>query len=433
MATERVEIEGHIIDSLLLAKVLDVILASGADYRMTDVTIGRTSTDTSRAELELVAPDDDTLAALLQELQVHGANRVAVGDVELVAADADGVLPRGFYATTNLATHVRVRGRWLEVVDPEMDCALVVDHDERAPDEGGAEGGVGGGDRADDRAGAEAGGDGGVARTVPMHRVRRGDQVVVGTEGVRVEAPAKPRSGRGAEGGFEVSGERPTGLLVAEVADRLRRAHEAGGRVLVVCGPAVVHTGGGVDLAGLVRSGWVDVVVTGNAFAAYDIEAGVLGTWSRLPSTVFPQEGHAEGHANHLRVVNEVRRRGSLTAAVADGFVPAGVVYECVRAGVGLVVAGSVRDEAPLPGTHTDVLAAMDAVRAEVGGVVVALVLATRLHGAAATRVLPARVDTYCVDISRATVARLGERRQVRGIVTDVGLFLRLLREQLSP
>ena len=208
MPRETVEVEGHIIDSLILAKVLDVILDAGADYRMVEVEIGRTNVDASRARLEVDAPDDDTLARLLVELQVHGANRVAQSDATVVVADQAGVLPAGFYSTTNLPTAVRLSGRWVEVENPEMDCALVA-----LPD--------------------------GRVRTVPMHRVAVGDQVVVGDEGVRVTAPEKPRGSSPFE--FmtsDVSSEKPKDVLVARVAERVRVARAAGGKVLAVCGPA---------------------------------------------------------------------------------------------------------------------------------------------------------------------------------------------------
>ena len=166
MASEVVEIEGHIIDSLILAKVMDVILGAGADYRVLDVEIGKSNVDTSRARIEVIADTEDALASLLVELQVHGANRAHMGEAELVGADADGVLPPGFYATTNLPTRVRLGGRWLEVENPEMDCALVVRSVDRA---------------APSRESAAEDGPGWRVRTVPMHRVRAGDLVVVGS------------------------------------------------------------------------------------------------------------------------------------------------------------------------------------------------------------------------------------------------------------
>jgi lysine-ketoglutarate reductase/saccharopine dehydrogenase-like protein (TIGR00300 family) len=401
MPTELVELSGHIIDSLILAKVLDTILDAGADYRIVEVSIGKTNLDPSRARIEVTAADPEALARLLEELQVHGANRLDQAEARLEAAPADGVLPSGFYATTNLPTEVRVGGRWLTVENPEMDCALVV--------------------------------SGGRARTVPMHRVRAGDPVVVGFEGVRVTAPEKPRGASPFE--FmtsEVSSEKPKAVLVARVAERIRAAKARGGRVLAVCGPAVVHTGAAGDLARLVRAGWVDVLFAGNGFATHDIEAAVLGT--SLGVSVKEGTPTEHGHANHLRVINEVRRRGSIAAAVADGYVTGGVMYECVRAGVPFVLAGSVRDDGPLPDVITDVVAAADAMRAQLTGVAVALMLASTLHAIATGNLLPSWVETYCVDINPAVVTKLADRgsHQALGLVTDVGLFLRDLVEHLG-
>ncbi|MDQ3980815.1 MAG: TIGR00300 family protein [Actinomycetota bacterium] len=402
MTTELVEVGGHIIDSLILAKVLDVILDAGADYRIVDVEIGRTSTDPSRARLEVRADDEETLDRLLTELQVHGANRVDQSDADTAPATQDGVLPEGFYSTTNLPTQVRLNGRWLDVENPEMDCALVVLDGERV-------------------------------RTQPMHRVKVGDRIVVGREGVRVQALERPRGATPFE--FmtsDVSSEKPKDRLVAEVADRIRAAKAAGGRVLAVCGPAVVHTGAGPYLAQLVRAGWVDVLFAGNGFAAHDIESNVLGT--SLGVSLNEQAPTEGGHSNHLRVINEVRRRGSIAAAVADGYLKGGVMYECVTRGVPFVLGGSVRDDGPLPDVYTDVVQAADAMRALLPGVSVALMLASTLHAIATGNLLPAGVETYCVDINQAVVTKLADRgsHQALGIVTDVGLFLHTLAERLA-
>ncbi|MGH2687155.1 MAG: TIGR00300 family protein [Actinomycetota bacterium] len=400
MPSEIVEVEGHIIDSLILAKVLDVILDAGADYRMVDVDIGRTNSDVSKARIEVVHDDEELLVRLLDDLQVHGANRTEQVDATLEAAEVDGVLPAGFYSTTNLPTEIRVDGRWLAVAHPEMDCAVVVDGDN--------------------------------ARTVPMHRARAGDEVVVGKLGVRVHALARPRGPNPFEFmASEVSSEKPKGLLVARVADRIRRCRDAGGRILAVCGPAVVHTGAAPDVARLVREGWIDVLFAGNGFATHDIESNVLGT----SLGVSVEEGVATegGHSNHLRVVNEVRRRGSIAAAVADGFITGGVMYECVQRGVPFVLGGSIRDDGPLPDVHTDVVEAADAMRDNIEGVAVAMMLASTLHAIATGNILPAGVETYCVDINQAVVTKLADRgsHQALGIVTDVGLFTRDLAEQL--
>jgi lysine-ketoglutarate reductase/saccharopine dehydrogenase-like protein (TIGR00300 family) len=401
MPSEVVEVEGHIIDSLILAKVLDAVVEAGADYRMVDVTIGRTNVDPSRARIEIVVDDDDVLSTLLAELQLHGANRVTTHDASLVAADTEGVLPEAFYATTNLPTEVRVAGHWVAVENPEMDCAIVVRDDGRI-------------------------------RTEPMHRVHAGDAVVVGQDGVRVHPLERPRGASPFEFmASEVSSEKPKELLVGEVATRVRACKDAGGRVLAVCGPAVIHTGAGPDLAQLVREGWVDVLFAGNGFAAHDIESSVLGT----SLGVLLGEGRPieHGHSNHLRVINEVRRRGSIAAAVHDGYITGGVMYECVRRDVPFVLGGSVRDDGPLPDVHTDVVRAADAMRALVPGVAVALMLASTLHAIATGNILPAGVETYCVDINQAVVTKLADRgsHQALGIVTDVGLFLGMLAERL--
>jgi len=400
-AREIVEVEGHIIDSLILAKVLDTILGAGADYRMLDVDIGRTNVDPSRVRLELTAPDEDVLAALVAELQIHGANPLAQTDASLETADVDGVLPEGFYATTNLPTQVRLGGHWVEVDNPEMDCALVVRPDGRV-------------------------------RTVPMHRVRAGDPVVVGRAGVRVQPLDRPRGAGPFEFmGSDVSSEKPKEQLVARVAARIKAAKATGGRVLAVCGPAIVHTGAGPAVAELVRAGFIDVVFAGNGFATHDIEAHVLGTSLGVPVGEKPAiEG---AHSNHLRVINEIRRRGSIAAAVADGYVTGGVMYECVSHGVPFVLGGSVRDDGPLPDVYTDVVEAADAMRAQLPGVAVALMLASTLHAIATGNLLPAGVETYCVDINQAVVTKLADRgsHQALGIVTDVGLFLDTLARQL--
>jgi lysine-ketoglutarate reductase/saccharopine dehydrogenase-like protein (TIGR00300 family) len=400
MATETVELEGHIVDSLLLAKVLDLILESGADYTITSFELGRTNIDPSRALLAVSMEDDAALDALLEQLQVHGANRTGDGDAVLVTCDVDGVLPAGFYSTTNLATDVRIDGRWRPVENPEMDCGLVVHEDS--------------------------------VRTLPMHRVRAGDSVVVGFEGVRVHAPERARDVRNFEFmNSDISSEKPKALLIEQVADRIRSAKDRGGKLLAVCGPAVVHTGGAPDVARLVREGWIDVLFAGNGFATHDMESNVLGT--SLGVSVVEGTPVEHGHSNHLRVINEVRRHGSIANAVDAGFVTGGVMYECVRRDVPFVLGGSVRDDGPLPDTIADVVAAADAMREHVAGVAVALMLASTLHAIATGNLLPAGVETFCVDINQAVVTKLADRgsHQALGIVTDVGLFVHQLADAL--
>jgi lysine-ketoglutarate reductase/saccharopine dehydrogenase-like protein (TIGR00300 family) len=399
MATETIELTGHIVDSLLLAKVLDAIVDAGVPYELVDVQIGRTNVDTSSARIELEGTQEE-LDRLVDDLQVHGVNRLSSGTTTLVSAERDGVLPTGFYSSTNLATEVLVEGRWRTVENPEMDCGLVVS-----------------GDRV---------------RTVPMHRVRAGDRIVVGSGGVRVHAPSRQRGPTLFEFmSSEVSSEKPKALIVAQVAQRIRAARDRGGKVLVVCGPAVVHTGGAPDVARLIEGGWIDVLFAGNGFAAHDIESNVMGT--SLGVSVAEGTLTEGGHSNHLRVINEVRRHGSIAAAVDAGYITGGAMAACVRQAVPFVLGGSIRDDGPLPDVLADTTAAADAMRAEIPGVVVAIMLASTLHAIAAGNCLPADVETFCVDINPAVVTKLADRgsHQALGIVTDVGPFVAHLADLL--
>ncbi len=405
--SETYELEGHIVDSLLLAKVLDEVLEAGADYLLETVDIGRTATDTSRVVIEITAEDDDHLLRLAEQLQVHGVNPTSPTDAVLEAAAANGVLPTGFHSTTNLASEVRLDGHWLPVVNPEMDCGLLV---EPTPD------------------GATP-----VVRTVPMHRVHAGDRIVMGGDGVRVHAPRKPKGASSFEFmDSDVSSEKPKGLQVDALVERLQQAKDAKEKVLVVCGPAVVHTGGAPEVARLVRAGWVDVLFAGNGFATHDIESNVLGT--SLGVSVTSGAGTEGGHSNHLRVINEIRGHGSIAAAVDAGYIQGGVMYELTKRGLPFVLGGSIRDDGPLPDTMTDVVAAADRMRELVAGVGVSLMLATTLHAIATGNILPGAVDTWCIDINQAVVTKLADRgsHQARGIVTDVGPFLRQLADALG-
>ncbi len=346
--------------------------------------------------------DEAALAALLEGLQVHGVNVESDENAELVEADQDGVLPEGFYSTTNFVTVVRLDGRWVTVERPEMDCAIVVTSRNAR------------------------------AWTVPMHRVSAGDRVVVGMRGVRVERPVVSWSG--GEFGFmssDVSSEKPKGLMVERLAATIRKARQRDGAVLAVCGPAVVHTGAAPAVATMVKEGWIQVLFAGNGFATHDIESSVLGTSLGIPLSGDAPSEHR--HANHLRVINNVRRFGSIRAAVEAGWLRSGVLFECVRAGVPFVLGGSVHDDGPLPDVITDTVAAADAMRDELPGVEVALMLASTLHAIATGNLLPAPVETFCVDINQAVLTKLADRgtHQALGVVTDVGLFATELADVL--
>jgi lysine-ketoglutarate reductase/saccharopine dehydrogenase-like protein (TIGR00300 family) len=405
-AMETFVLEGHIIDSLILPKVFDLVLESGSDYELVDMAMGRSPTDTSRAVIEVTAADDAALATLAEQLQVQGANPLHTGDAVTEPAPAAGVAPAGFCATTNLVTEVRLDGHWVPADRAEMDCVLVVDPSDDGPP---------------------------AVRTTPLHRLAPGDAVVVGATGVRVLTPPRARTLAGFEFmDSDVSTEKPKATQLRALAERLRRARADGAPVLAVCGPAVIHTGGGPALARMVRDGWVQILFAGNGFATHDIESAVLGT--SLGVSVTSGAGTEGGHSNHLRVINEVRRHGSIAAAVASGWLTDGVMHACVQAGVPFVLGGSVRDDGPLPDTITDVVAVADRMRELVDGVRVALMLASTLHAVATGNVLPAAVETYCIDINPAVVTKLSDRgsHQASGIVTDAGSFLAQLADELG-
>jgi lysine-ketoglutarate reductase/saccharopine dehydrogenase-like protein (TIGR00300 family) len=408
---EEVELAGHIIDSLILPKILDEILTHGGSYELKDIRIGQRQADPSYARIEVRAPDEATLAEILEVIHDHGATPVAAQDCQWQLADMDGAFPENFYSTTSFRTQVRLDGEWVDVQDIEMDCGIVID----SPPLQGGVGGV-------------------RARTIPMVHVRKGDKIVVGREGLRV-FPAESAVKRNLFEfmGSPVSSEKPKGVTVREIAATMRRTKEAGQKILAVLGPAVVHTGGSEHLCELIRPGFIDIIFAGNALATHDIEQALYGTSLGVSlDRGLPAE---EGHEHHLRAINTIRRAGSIKAAVEKGILKSGIMYECVKHQVPFVLGGSIRDDGPLPDVITDVLVAQDKMREYVrAGVGFCLMIATALHSIATGNMLPAWVKVACVDINPATVTKLTDRGSIQtvGIVTDAEPFLRALVGELN-
>jgi lysine-ketoglutarate reductase/saccharopine dehydrogenase-like protein (TIGR00300 family) len=399
---EHVEMQGHIVDSLLLPKVLDAILSRGGRYHIEHLAVGQRPDDPSRARLRVEADTPQQLDAILADIHPHGAVPAHPADAATAAADRPGCFPDGFYCSTNFRTEVRVGGKWVPVADQEMDCGIVV---------------------------AES-----AARCVPMTRVQVGDRVVVGRAGTRVFPPeAEVRKHELFEFmASPVSSERPKAVSVREIARAMRKCKADGRQVLAVLGPAVVHTGGGELVAKLVRDGLIDVLFAGNALATHDLEQSLYGTSLGVSfDHGLPTD---EGHEHHLRSINTVRRLGGIAAAVEAGRVTSGIMYECVKRGVPAVLCGSIRDDGPLPEVITDALAAQDEMRKHVPGVGFCLMVATTLHSIAVGNLLPAWVKVACVDISPATVTKLMDRgsTQTVGIVSDAEPFLRALAAELD-
>ncbi|MGE5584796.1 MAG: TIGR00300 family protein [Bacillota bacterium] len=400
MVSATIELSGHIIDSRILPRVMDAIMDLGGDFHIEEIRVGRTKLDTSYARIEIKAPTPQVLDAVVEEVQGLGATVVDQDEVTLEVAERDGVFPEGFYSTTNLDTFVRVAGSWVPVRDIEMDCGIVVDPSCKPP----------------------------TARCVPLHRVEKGDLLVVGSRGVKVVPLERARHREiFSFMGSAVSSERPKALVVEEIARTMKDVRARGKRILAVAGPAVIHTGAGKHLSALIQAGYVNVLFAGNAVAVHDVESALYGT----SLGVYLENGAAasEGHAHHLRAINTIRRLGGLRAAVEAGVLKKGVMHACITHGVDYVLAGSIRDDGPLPDVITDTVKAQDEMRLKIKDVELALMLATMLHSIATGNLLPSRVKTVCVDINPATVTKLADRGSLQavGIVSDVEWFLKEL------
>jgi lysine-ketoglutarate reductase/saccharopine dehydrogenase-like protein (TIGR00300 family) len=401
---EQVEMIGHIVDSLLLPKVLDAILSRGGQYHIEELKLGERQDDSSHARIEVRAETDEALESILAEIHPHGAVPVHATDCQVMPADVVGAFPDGFYCSTNFRTQVRLNEEWVEVEDQEMDCGILVDVKE------------------------------GAARCVPMTSVRLGDQIVVGRRGLRVFPPEAEMRKRDL---FEfmaspVSSERPKAISVREIAAAMKKTKASGEKILAVLGPAVVHTGGGELVAKLIREGYINVLFAGNALATHDMEEAFYGTSLGVSfDHGLPTD---EGHEHHLRTINSIRRFGGIQQAVEQKKLTRGIMYECIQHKVPFVLCGSIRDDGPLPEVITDILVAQNEMRKHVPGTGFCLMLATTLHSIAVGNLLPAWVKVACVDINPATVTKLMDRgtTQTVGIVSDAEPFLRSLVAELE-
>ncbi len=397
---DTITLEGHLIDSDILRRVFDRVVEEGGEFEVREFRVGRTNDEASFARIEVRARDPHALDRILEALRYLGATS-QVADCRTAAAEADGILPDDFYATTNFDTLVRMGGHWVEVHDQKMDAALVL------------------------REGGPA--------CVKQRLVRQGEQVVLRGPGIRVRPLERSRDY--AVFGFmsnDVSAEVNKVIVIRAAAREMKRVRAAGERIVVVPGPAVVHSGGEKALAGLVRDGWIDVILTGNAFAVHDIEKAIVGTSLGVCQT----SGRAVegGSRNHLYAINAVNRVGGIRQAIEAGLVKSGVMYEAVTRGTRLVLAGSIRDDGPLKDVITDTSLAQQAYIEALHGAGCCLMLATALHSIAVGNLLPARVRTICVDMVESVPVKLGNRgsMQAIGLVTDVGFFLERLAAELE-
>ena len=401
MVSETVTMEGHLIDSDILRKAFRRIVQEGGNFEIDEFRVGQTNDEPSYVRLVVRAADSQALDRIVEGLGYLGGSTV-VEDARFAPAEADGILPDEFYSTPNFDTFVRVEGVWHAVRDQRMDCAVVL---------------------------RDA-----LPHCVKMGQVRQGEPVALRGHGIRVRPPERSRDF--SVFGFmsnDISAEINKGIVISATVREMRATRAAGERIAVVAGPAIIHSGGDVALARLVREGWVDVLLAGNAFAVHDVEKALL----RTSLGICQMSGRAVegGSRHHLYAINTVNRAGGLRAAVEGGQVKSGVMYELIQRGIPFVLAGSIRDDGPLKDVITDVVAAQKAYVEALRGAGMCLMLATALHSIAVGNLLPARVRTVCVDMVESVPVKLSNRGSLQavGLVTDVGFFLeRVVNELLG-
>jgi lysine-ketoglutarate reductase/saccharopine dehydrogenase-like protein (TIGR00300 family) len=404
-----VTLEGHLLHAGLLEKAVDVAVENGGTFQVMNFDLGKQQSSLSRAEMRVVAPSDTRLNSIVSQLLSLGAKRVATEerDATLSPAPIDGVAPDDFYASTIYPTEVRVGGKWLTVRNQRMDGVLVV----------------------------EPGGKPAV-RCSLFRNLRKGDLVVTGSEGLRtrrkLRKPAPSGDHEFSFMGAGASSERRVDLVVERIAWEMRRWREQKGKIVVVGGPVVIHTGGGEHLASLVRNGYVQALLGGNAIAVHDIEQALLGTSLGVDLVRGAPVDH--GHRHHLAAINTIRRCGGIRQAVEQGVLTRGVFYECVKAGVPFALAGSIRDDGPLPDTQMNLIQAQDDYTRLVRGADMILMLGSMLHSIGVGNMTPSGVRLACIDINPAVVTKLADRGSLEsvGVVTDVGLFLSMLSQKLG-
>jgi lysine-ketoglutarate reductase/saccharopine dehydrogenase-like protein (TIGR00300 family) len=404
-----IELKGHLLDSGIINRALDLIVEQGGSFQVLEFKLGTQRQSTSEARVRVSAPDGELLATILSELIQMGAI-VADGetqDAHLVSVVQDGVAPDDFYVTTIYPTEVRVNGTWMRCLNQRMDGAIAIAKD----------------------------GTGKLQAVCKLLRdLKVGEQVVVGVDGIRTahktEARDKPQEFSFMGAG--VSSERRVELVVEQIAWELRQIRDRGGKVVVTAGPVVVHTGGAPHLAYLIRNGYVHSLLGGNAIAVHDMEQALMGT----SLGVDLQRGVSVrgGHKHHLKVINLLRRHGSIAQAVSAGLIKSGIMYECVSRQIPFVLAGSIRDDGPLPDTEMDLIKAQERYAEQIRGADMILMLSSMLHSIGVGNMTPSGVKMVCVDINPAVVTKLADRGSIEsvGVVTDVGLFLSLLVQQLA-
>ena len=399
---EVVEAQGHLIDSHIMEQIFDTVVEFHGRFEVEKFHIGRTNSEPSHLRLKVEAGDRHSMQQILSQLLGLGCSMVEAGDAELHAVERDRCAPEDFYSTTNHRTLIRHADQWIEVQNQRMDALIVVES--------------------------------GQAYCRRLRDIRAGDRVVAGMRGIRVVPESKERDRLAfAFMSNGISSERQVETAVRQTATLMEQVRGSGQKIVVVAGPVVVHTGGVSALSNLIRHGYVNAVLSGNALGVHDIEAALFGTSLGVRQSDGRQEEH--GHRNHMRAINAIYHCGGIRGAVESGCLKSGIMYECVRAGVPFVLAGSLRDDGPLPDAITDMNLAQDAYAEQLKGAGLVLCLGSMLHSIAVGNMLPSWVKIVCVDINPAVATKVSDRGtgQAVGVITDVGLFLDLLARTMIP
>ncbi|TLY08839.1 MAG: TIGR00300 family protein [Thaumarchaeota archaeon] len=398
----EIEVRGHLIDSLILTKIFDIIMDLNGEFQVQEFTVGKRKKDESHAKIIIQGKSQDHLNQILEAVYREGATSKIQQEIRLKPASRYMVMPDDFYSTTNSHTEVFHIGKWIEVENMMMDKCIVVKANR--------------------------------AFCTPIREIKKKDMIVVGEQGIRITPPERPREGVNLFQfmGSSSSSERPTQHIARKVAEDIYKTKKQNGKIVLVGGPAIVHTGADESVASLIKLGYIDAVLAGNALAVHDIEYSTLGT--SLGMNVRDGTLAIRGHRNHMQAINSVFKAGSIPKMVQKKMLTKGIMFECVKNNIPFVLAGSLRDDGPLPDVITDMTLAQRKYKEILKDAKMVIMISTMLHSIATGNMLPADVKVIVVDINQPTVTKLMDRGtwQALGIVTDVGAFIPLVTQEIQ-
>ena len=396
-----IEVKGHLIDSLVLTKIFDRVMDLEGKFEVMKISVGKLKTDESYAKLKIIGKNKTHLNEIMTALHREGATTKSQKNCKIKAATKHMVFPDNFYSTTNNHTAIYHKNKWIGVDNMMMDKCIVIKSNK--------------------------------AKCVPIREIKKGDKIVVGEDGIKVSTPERPREGMNVFQfmGSGSSSERPTQHIARKVAEDIMKTKKQGGKIILVGGPAIVHTGAADAVAMMIKTGHINAVLAGNALAVHDVEYATLGT--SLGMRVKDGTLAVRGHRNHMDAINSVFKAGSLKKMVQQKKLTRGIMYECIKKKIPFVLAGSLRDDGPLPDVITDIAESQREYKKVLKGASMVIMVSTMLHSIATGNMLPANVKVIVIDINQPTVTKLMDRGtwQALGIVSDVGAFLPMVANQI--